>query len=42
MFLIAGLIMIVRKLQLPDNPEAGFGALAPDGSLLLKNSSAPV
>ena len=28
-------LLIVRKLQIPDNPEAGFGALAPDGSLLL-------
>ena len=27
-------LMIVRKLQIPDNPEAGFGAVAPDGSLL--------
>jgi predicted phosphoribosyltransferase len=28
-------LMIVRKLQLPDNPEAGFGALTSDGLLLL-------
>jgi predicted phosphoribosyltransferase len=28
-------LTIVRKLQIPDNPEAGFGALTPDGSLLL-------
>ena len=28
-------LMIVRKLQIPDNPEAGFGALTPDGFLLL-------
>ena len=28
-------LIIVRKLQIPDNPEAGFGAMAPDGSLLL-------
>lgn len=28
-------LMIVRKLQIPDNPEAGFGALTSDGSLLL-------
>jgi putative phosphoribosyl transferase len=25
-------IVVVRKLPLPDNPEAGFGALAEDGS----------
>ncbi len=32
----AGLyLMIVRKLQIPDNPEAGFGALTSDGFLLL-------
>jgi len=28
-------LMIVRKLQVPDNPEAGFGALTSDGLLLL-------
>ncbi|RLB05213.1 MAG: phosphoribosyltransferase [Deltaproteobacteria bacterium] len=28
-------LMIVRKLQFPDNPEAGFGALTSDGFLLL-------
>ncbi len=28
-------LMIVRKLQLPDNPEAGFGALTSDGFLLI-------
>ncbi len=28
-------LMIVRKLQIPDNPEAGFGALTSDESLLL-------
>ncbi len=28
-------IIIVRKLQIPDNPEAGFGALTSFGSLLL-------
>ncbi len=28
-------ILIVRKLPFPDNPEAGFGALAEDGSLYL-------
>jgi len=28
-------VLIVRKLQIPDNPEAGFGALTSDGFLLL-------
>ena len=28
-------LMLVRKLQFPDNPEAGFGALTYDGFLLL-------
>lgn len=28
-------VFIVRKLQIPWNTEAGFGALAPDGALLL-------
>ena len=28
-------LTIVRKLQIPDNPEAGFGALTSDGVLLL-------
>ncbi len=28
-------IIIVRKLPFPDNPEAGFGAVAEDGSLYL-------
>ena len=28
-------LMIVRKLKIPDNPEAGFGAVAADGFLLL-------
>ena len=28
-------LIIVRKLQLPDNPEAGFGAITSDGFLLL-------
>ena len=27
--------IIVRKLQVPGNPEAGFGALTSQGSLLL-------
>ncbi|MFC1570383.1 phosphoribosyltransferase [Candidatus Omnitrophota bacterium] len=26
-------IIVARKLQLPDNPEAGFGAIAEDGSV---------
>ena len=24
-------LLIVRKIQIPDNPEAGFGAISPDG-----------
>jgi predicted phosphoribosyltransferase len=28
-------LVVVRKLPLPQNPEAGFGAIAPDGTLLL-------
>lgn len=28
-------VLIVRKLQIPDNPEAGFGAIGPDGEVLL-------
>jgi len=31
-------LMIVRKLQIPDNPEAGFGSVASDGSLLLNEA----
>ena len=28
----------MRKLQIPDNPEAGFGSVASDGSLLLNEA----
>jgi putative phosphoribosyl transferase len=28
-------ILVVRKLPLPDNPEAGFGAIAEDGSTFM-------
>jgi putative phosphoribosyl transferase len=28
-------IVVVRKLPLPDSPEAGFGAIAEDGSLII-------
>jgi putative phosphoribosyl transferase len=28
-------LLIVRKVQLPDNPEAGFGAVGPDGDMIL-------
>ena len=28
-------LIIVRKLQIPGNPEAGFGALSPDGEMVL-------
>jgi predicted phosphoribosyltransferase len=30
-------LIIVRKLQLPDNPEAGFGAMTSDGHLFLNH-----
>lgn len=30
-------LVIVRKLQIPDNPEAGFGALTSDGHLMLNH-----
>ncbi len=33
-------IVIVRKLPLPTNPEAGFGAIAEDGSIFLADSIA--
>lgn len=29
-------LVVVRKLPFPDNPEAGFGAIAEDGSLYLQ------
>lgn len=28
-------LIIVRKIQIPDNPEAGFGAVGPDGDVIL-------
>jgi len=28
-------VIIVRKVQIPDNPEAGFGAVGPDGEVSL-------
>ena len=28
-------LIIVRKLQIPDNPEAGFGAMGPGGEVVL-------
>jgi len=28
-------LLIVRKIQLPDNPEAGFGAISPDGDPII-------
>ena len=31
-------LIIVRKLQIPDNPEAGFGSVASDGSVLLNEA----
>lgn len=34
-------LIIVRKLPFPDNPEAGFGAVAEDGSSFLQESMVP-
>ncbi len=34
-------LMIVRKLQIPWNTEAGFGAIAPDGTFFLNPNLAP-
>ena len=31
-------LMIVRKIQFPDNPEAGFGAMSFDGEIILNES----
>jgi len=31
-------VIIPRKIQIPYNPEAGFGAVAPDGSIILNES----
>jgi len=31
-------LIIVRKLQIPENPEAGFGALSPDGNMVLNEN----
>ena len=28
-------LLIVRKIQVPDNPEAGFGAVSPDGAKII-------
>ena len=28
-------VLVVRKIQIPNNPEAGFGAVGPDGEVLL-------
>ncbi|MFZ2198789.1 MAG: phosphoribosyltransferase family protein [Thermodesulfovibrionales bacterium] len=28
-------LLIVRKIQIPDNPEAGFGAISPDGTPII-------
>src|SRR5512137_2390883 len=30
-------IIVVRKIQFPDNPEAGFGAVGPDGAVVLND-----
>jgi len=31
-------LIIVKKLQIPDNPEAGFGSVASDGTMLLNHA----
>jgi predicted phosphoribosyltransferase len=31
-------LLIVRKIQLPDNTEAGFGAISPDGEPIINES----
>lgn len=31
-------VIVVRKLPIPTSPEAGFGAIAPDGSLVLNEA----
>lgn len=33
-------VVVVRKLPIPGNPEAGFGAIAPDGTVVLNDESA--
>ncbi len=30
-------VLVVRKIQIPDNPEAGFGAIGPNGEVLLND-----
>jgi putative phosphoribosyl transferase len=30
-------VIIVRKVQFPDNPEAGFGAVGPDGEVIFND-----
>jgi len=30
-------VIVLRKLPFPDSPEAGFGAIAPDGSVVLND-----
>jgi predicted phosphoribosyltransferase len=30
-------VLVVRKIQIPDNTEAGFGAVGPDGEVLLND-----
>ena len=34
-------ILIVRKIQIPENPEAGFGAVTTDGTIVLNPKIAP-
>lgn len=34
-------IIISRKIQIPENPEAGFGAVSPEGEIILNPQIAP-
>lgn len=34
-------LVVSRKIQIPENPEAGFGAVSPDGEVILNHQIAP-
>lgn len=34
-------LVVSRKIQVPENPEAGFGAVSPDGEIILNPQIAP-
>lgn len=34
-------LVVSRKIQIPENPEAGFGAVSPDGEVILNPQIAP-